>query len=128
MAQFNIQDFIEVATGYVLVNLLQDECQVYPMTRTNDGSGGYTETRGAYRTYLNSDIIPCRFNQTRQYRDAAPFLEETTITDYYMDMPTNFELSIDDRIEHGGLTYEIRKLSDDSTWRTTKRAYVVSVR
>ena len=124
----NVQSYIDFATAFILENLLPDTCQVYPTVRTNDGSGGYTEAQGAFRTYKTLSLIPCRFNRTRQYRDATPLMEESTITDYYIDLPTDFVCQVDDTILHGGQVYQIRKLSDDSSWRSTKQAYVVSVR
>ena len=125
----NIQSIIDTATTYILQNLLEDNCKIYSTIRTNDGSGGYTETKGSYKTYNGLENIPCRLNQINaRPQDMNDYLQEMTPATYYIDLPTDFPLAPDDKIEHGGLTYDIRTMLDDSTWRATKRAYLVVVR
>ena len=124
----DVTDFFDVARDYVDAYLLTDTCQIYPITYTNDGSGSSVVARGSARQYNNSTNIPCRLDQTRQFRETNLFLQETTPTNYYMSLPYDVTIEVNDEIVHNGITYQIRELYDDSTWKAVKKAFVVSVR
>lgn len=124
----DVTAYFDIARDYVDSVLLTDTCKIYPITYTNDGAGSMIETKGSYRTYNSLEDIPCRLDQQRQYRESQVFLQEITPTNYYLSLPYDVPIEVNDRIEHGGLTYEIRQLFDDSTWKAVKKAFVVSTR
>lgn len=123
-----VQDYIDVANEFIYAYLLPDVCQIYPLVRVDDGSGGYTEAPGDLREYEDSDEIPCRLDPTRQYRDQDIFDQEITVTDYFLNVPEDVPIFVDDIVLHNTVLYQIKKLSDDHSWRSVKKAYVVSVR
>jgi hypothetical protein len=123
----NIQSYVDLATRFIEANLLPDTCNIYPIERTNDGSGGWTEEAGENREYLDDEDIPCRLDPTRQYRDQTVFNQEITVTDYNLNIPRDCPVEVDDEVLHNSIRYVIKKLTDDQSWRSVKRLYVVRV-
>lgn len=123
-----IQTYIDQANIRIYQYLLPDTCMIYPLTRVDDGSGGYTEAPGSLRSYNSSTDIPCRLDPTRQYRDQDIFDQEITVTDYFLNVPKDAPIFVDDIVVHMTNVYQIKKLTDDQSWRSVKKAYVVSVR
>lgn len=128
MANIDLNPIIGIARSFITSNLLPDTCTIYPMTKTGTSSGSWGNTRGTARTYNGNTAIPCRLDPTKQYRDQAIFDQEITVTDYFLNLPYDCAVGIDDEVVHGGITYQIKKLNDDQTLRGVKIAYVVSVR
>lgn len=122
-----IQDYIDGANTFIYAYLLPDTCRIYPTTRVDDGSGGWSETPGALRTYLGSTDIPCRLDPTRQYRDQDIFDQEITVSDYNLNIPIGAPLVVDDIVLIGTQLYQVKKLTDNQSWNSVKRAYVVNV-
>lgn len=123
----DIQSYVDSATAFIEANLLPDTCKIYPVVRTPDGSGGWSETAGSYRTYKGSSDIPCRLDPTRQYRDQDIYNQEITVTDYNLNLPKDAPVEVDDEIYHNSNRYTIKKLTSDQSWRSVKRLYVVRV-
>jgi hypothetical protein len=98
------------------------------MSNNVSSSGSWGNTRGSARQYNSSTSIPCRLDPTRQYRDQAIYGQEITVTDYFLNLPYDVSIAVDDEVVHGGITYQIKKLNDDHTLKGVKIAYVVSVR
>lgn len=123
-----IQKYIDQANERIYAYLLPDTCRIYPIERVDDNSGGYDEEPGDLREYNGSIDIPCRLDPTRQYRDQDIFDQEITVTDYFLNVPYDAPIYVDDIVLHNTNTYQIKKLSDDQSWRSVKKAYVVSVK
>lgn len=128
MAAINVQPILDLTRDFITENLLQDTCSVYYTPFVEDDSGGYNPGTPVYRTYNNSVLIPCRVDPTRQYRELDIYTQEITVTDYFINFPYDFVMAVNDIVVHGGIEYQVRKLSDDATWKAVKKAYIVSVR
>lgn len=128
MATINLTPYLTIARSFIIQNLLPDTCTIYPMSNTGTSSGSWGNIRGSARTYGGNAAIPCRLDPTRQYRDQAIFDQEITVTDYFLNLPYDCTIQIDDEVVHNGITYQIKKLNDDHTLNGVKIAYVVSVR
>lgn len=124
----DVNPSLSLLRTFIIDNLLPDTCKLYPFTRSVDASGDYTETRGTARTYGSSTDIPCRLDPTRQYRDQAIYDQEITVTDYFLNLPYDCTVHVDDEVVHNSIVYQIKKLNDDHSWKGVKIAYVTSVR
>lgn len=99
-----------------LTGVLADSCAVVRVTRTQTDSGGWTETT----TTLPSQ--PCRIGPLggRERIAGGKIAEEA---DLVMTLPFDADIRWDDRVEHGGKTYEVVSI-DDRTDRLVRRVYV----
>lgn len=128
MAIPDVQSYIDLAQDRIYDYLLPDICTITPFVREVDESGGYSETDGTPREFNSSSNIPCRLEQTRQYRDQDIIGQEITVTDYNIYLPNGTGIEVDDKVVHNGITYSIKKLNDDASFRAVTSAYIVSVR
>lgn len=129
MAQIpNIQSYVDLARSRINAYLLPDTCNIYPVTRTKDGSGGWLEVPGTCRQYNSSNDVPCRLDPTRQYLNLEIFNQEVTVDDFILKVPFDASIEVDDNILHQGIIYQIRKLSGTHSWNSVKIALVVSVK
>lgn len=125
---YNLQQYVDIARSIILSDLLPDTCTIASRTRTKDNTGHYSVSEDSPRTYNSSTSIPCRIDPTKQYRDQDVYDQEITLTDYYFSLPFDVTIEVDDIITHSGLKYQIKKLSDDHSWKAVKRAFVIVLR
>lgn len=124
---YNLQQYVDIARERVLSDLLPDVCSIYTRTRVNDGSGHY-DIAEVITEYNSSTSIPCRIDPTKQYRDQDVLDQELNVTDYYFSLPFDVTIGVDDIIVHNTLRYQIKKLSDNHSWKAVKRAFVIVLR
>lgn len=124
----NPQKYVDLANIRIFNYLLPDTCNIQPVVRTADGSGGYGETPGDLRTYRNSTAIPCRLDPAKQYKDADIYTEEVTITTYTLNIPYDCDCEIDDIVTHNAFPYTIKQLTDDNSFRSVKKLFLVAVK
>lgn len=124
---YNLQQYVDLARSRVISDLLPDVCSIMNRSRVNDGTGHYNITEVA-RLYNSSENVPCRIDPTKQYRDQDVADQELTVTDYYFSLPYDVTIEVDDIIVYHTNRYQIKKLSDDHSWKAVKRAFVVVLR
>ena len=102
--------------GADLTGVLADSCAVVRVTRTQTDSGGWTETTTALPTQ------PCRIGPLggRERIAGGKIAEES---DLVMTLKYDADVRSDDRITHGGKTYEVVSI-DDRTDRLVRRVYL----
>lgn len=106
-----------VATARRLTaRLMTDACTVVRVTRTQTDSGGWTETTTALPTQ------PCRIGPLsgRERIAGGKVAQEA---DLVMTLPFDAGIRWDDRVEHGGESFEITAI-DDRTDRLVRRVYL----
>ena len=99
-------------------DLLPDTCNILSVSGTADGFGGVTSTWGTASSNVSCrlDIITRR--ETGQNIDGASMREyqETVLS-----LPYNTSVSNNNRIEHGGFTYNVTATNTDQSWIAVKR-------
>lgn len=103
-----------------VAQLLPDSCTIQQTANTKDGKGGFTE---AWTTVAT---VACRLDPMDK-----PVQPETTAgreaikNQRRLTVPWDAPIAVNRRVIIGSETYEIRDLSDDSSWRVARRAIVV---
>lgn len=99
-----------------LTGVLADSCAVVRVTRTQTDSGGWTEAT------TTQSAQPCRVGPLsgRERIAGGKIAEEA---DLVVTLAYDADIRSDDRITHGGKTYEVVSI-DDRTDRLVRRVYV----
>jgi len=99
-----------------LTGVLADSCAVVRVTRTQTDSGGWTEAT------TTQSAQPCRVGPLsgRERIAGGKIAEES---DLVMTLKYDADIRSDDRVTHGGKTYEVVSI-DDRTDRLVRRVYV----
>lgn len=108
-----------------IAELLPDTCNILTLTYTSNGMGGGSETWGTA-----SASVACRLDiQTGQvdkgelvYADALRPFQQTILS-----LPYNTTILTSDRVEHGGLTYNVSRVNTDQSWIAVKRVILERV-
>ena len=101
-------------------DLLPDTCYVLSKTSVPDGFGGVTDTWGTAATYA------CRADYVSG-QEIAVGGKVTPFTGYVFSLPHNAVVSEVNRILHGSITYAVKSVSDDKSWKIVTRVYVETV-
>lgn len=99
-----------------LTGVLADSCAVVRVTRTQTDSGGWTDAT------TTQSAQPCRVGPLsgRERIAGGKIAQEA---DLVMTLPFDADIRWDDRVEHGGESFEITAI-DDRTDRLVRRVYV----
>ncbi len=99
-----------------LTGVLADSCAVVRVTRTQTDSGGWTDAT------TTQSAQPCRVGPLsgRERIAGGKIAEEA---DLVVTLKYDADVRSDDRITHGGKTYEVVSI-DDRTDRLVRRVYV----
>lgn len=105
-------------------DLLPDTCNILSVTETADGFGGVTQTWGTATAGAACRLDIIRRRNTNIQIDGAALREyqETVLS-----LPYNASVSNNDRIEHGGLTYNVTSTNVDQSWISVKRVLLERV-
>ena len=103
-----------------LEQTLPDQCNILTFSRTSDGMGGWSETWGT--TY---SAVPCRLDFIGG-REAVQSGALIPYTRAIVTLPQATVITTQNRIEHGGNTYNIQTVNLGS-WLGVKRASVEKI-
>lgn len=112
----------------VLASLLPDVCQVYPLERVPTGRGTSTVQRGTPLDYFGSTDIPCRMDASKHFSYDELMGQETTVNEYIIHFPADFEIFANHEIDINGRTYEIRKMLDQVSNQVTKEVQIAELK
>jgi hypothetical protein len=101
--------------------LLPDTCNLLTVTRSVDAGGGFVESWGTA-----SANVACRLDKMSGSEQLAggallPF------TGWMLSLPYDTTITEAYRVEHGGYTYAVESVNNDSSWQAVKRAQVKRV-
>ena len=96
--------------------LLPDTCNIVTITKTADGQGGWTESKGTSGT-----AIACRLD----VHTGREMLTGGAVQPYIktvLSLPYDTTITEVNRVEHGGITYAVIAPSNsDQSWIAVKR-------
>lgn len=102
-------------------DLFPDVCNVLTVTETADGYGGVTQ---AWGTAVRN--APCRVDIRTDLRSsnlekvAGASLKPFQVA--VISLKYSIALTDQNRIEHNGITYNVKPVNSDSSWRVVTRA------
>lgn len=101
--------------------LMPDTCNILSVTNTPDGQGGVTQTWGTVSSSIACRLdILSRQNTNIQIDGAALREYQETI----LSVPFDTTVENNNRVEHGGLTYNVTSTNTDQSWIAVKRVYL----
>lgn len=102
-----------------VANLLPGTAIISSMTAVADGAGGWAETWAA----VSGGTVACRLDPVtgRSGIVTVPG-REGLIVQYQLTVPYDAPIAVNRRVTVGGDTFEIVQLSDDHSWRVSRRA------
>jgi len=101
--------------------LLPDTCNILSGTNVIDAMGGGSVTWGTARAHMACRIDAMSGREILAAGEIEPFHT------YVMTLPNSATITSDNRIEHGGYTYEVKSVTLDRSWSWCKRAIVERV-
>lgn len=104
---------------------LPDTGVIQAMTATPDNAGGWTETWAA----VTGGTVLCRLDPITSRSDAVQTAQarEGLQVDWQATFPYDAPLAVNRRVIINGDTYEVTQLSDDHSWRVSRRALVARI-
>lgn len=102
---------------------LTETCTVRSKTLTSDNMGGYTETWADAATSVACRLAPVQ-NRGSETVDGAQL---RSVTAWVLTLHWDQAITVENRVVHGGLTYEVTRIEDAHTNRTAKRVYLKRV-
>lgn len=100
--------------------LLPDTCVIQSKTSTPDGMGGQSESWSASGT-ANCRLDRQSGNETVAGGAIRPYSQ------WVLTMPYQTSVTVQNRAEHGGLTYNIVEVNLDKSWPDCVRAIVEQI-
>lgn len=99
---------------------LPDTAVIQAMTATPDSAGGWVETWAT----VTGGTVACRLDPVGSKGEAVQTaqLREGLRVDYQLTTEYDAPLAVNRRVIIGGDTYEVVQLSDDHSWRVSRRA------
>jgi hypothetical protein len=97
---------------------LPDTCSILALARTADGQGGYTESWG---TAVGGTAVPCRLDSRGGGRNPVAAAQQS-YSDWVLTVAHDVALTTDNRVTHGGETYNVLAVNDDGSWPLALRA------
>lgn len=101
-----------------IAELLPDTCNILSVTETADGQGGISQTWGTA-----SASVSCRIDVIRDPRmdelRAGASVRNFQAT--FLSLPYSATVTVSNRVEHGGLTYNVVSTNTDQSWIAVKR-------
>lgn len=98
--------------------LLPDTCNILEATNTADGYGGVTQSWGT-----TSASVACRLDIVNR-RSSAQNIQGASLREYQetiLSLPYDTTISNNNRVEHGGFTYNVTENNTDQSWISVKR-------
>lgn len=103
------------------IALLLDTCTIQDVTTVSDGSGG------KQKSWTAGTVTACRVGNAKTIQRDSSLGVQETVTVYPLELPYNATITATSRVLHGGHTYEIWALNDDSSPLVLKEAQLVRV-
>lgn len=99
---------------------LPDTAVISSMTAVADGAGGWTETWAA----VSGGTVACRLDPVKGGNSGIVTVpgREGLIVQYQLTTEYDAPLAVNRRVTIGGDVYEVVQLSDDHSWRVSRRA------
>jgi hypothetical protein len=97
---------------------LPDTCSILALTRTADGQGNFTE---AWGTAVGGTAVPCRLDNKGGGRTPVAAAQRD-YSDWVLTVAHDVALTTDNRVVHGGETYNVLSVNDDGSWPLILRA------
>lgn len=109
-----IDSAILAAMRSAINETLPDVGQIITITKSADGYGGSTKTRGTAGT------IACRvdFKQGREQLTGGAIQPYTKIM---LSLPYDATISTSNEFLHNGTTYAVKSVNDDQSWQAVTR-------
>lgn len=106
-----------------VAKMLPDTCAISSVSYASDGAGGNTETWSTVAT------VACRVDpvNTKGGGMEAAAMREALDTMYQLTVPYDTAIDVGNRITHNSIVYEIRQLSEQHSWRVSKRCLMARV-
>lgn len=101
-----------------IADLLPDTCNILSVTETADGFGGVSQSWGTA-----SANVACRLDIVRdnQSDEAIAGASRRNFQETVLSLPYNTTISVSNRVEHGGYTYNVTANNTDQSWIAVKR-------
>jgi hypothetical protein len=104
----------------VIASLMPDTCGIVSYTYASDGAGGMVETASGTATAI------CRLDKqkgTEKLTSGAI----TPFTGWVLSLPYDTTITEQNRVTHGGYTYNVLSVNTDASWLAVKRAMLERV-
>ena len=97
---------------------LPDSCTITRATKTSDSQGGFTTV---WATQASN--VACKLSEKSAVvaTDGGQFVVKSGM---YLTLEYDGPIASGDRIEHGGLTYEVISVGNDKSWQVLLRCEV----
>lgn len=108
-----------------VASMLPGTAIIQSKSRASDGAGGGSATWAA----VTGGTVAARLDpMTRQGGGAEEYaLREAGVNIYQLTLPYNAPLAMDNRVQMGGINYEVRSVDTGKDWAVSLRAVVVKV-
>jgi len=105
-----------------VAKMLPDTCTISSVGYTPDGAGGGAEPLTTVAT------VACRVDpvQSRRGMEVAA-MKEALDTMYQLTVPYDTDIRVGYKVTHNTKQYEIRQLSNEQSWKVSKRALIARV-
>ena len=98
-------------------NLLPDTCAIQERQTIADDYGGFTES---WATSYQG--VPCRLSEMQRVQgEGTQGTRESGDTSWVFTLPHDQAISRDDRVVHGGVTYEVTFINEGRSYDTVRR-------
>lgn len=105
-----------------LATLLPDTAIIQSLARASDGAGGWTETWAA----VTGGTVSARLDPITSRSDAVQTAQarEGLRVDFQLTTEWDAPIAVNRRVVINSDTYEIVQMTDDHSWRVSRRALV----
>lgn len=100
---------------------LPDTCTVKKRTLTSDSAGGYTETWAARASNVACRLAPVRSSADTERLAGDAFRGRSL---WQLTMAAGQVIEHTDRVESGGVTYDVVAVQSGGAWATATRALI----
>lgn len=104
-----------------LETALPDTCNILSVTQTSDGQGGFTEAWGTATAG-----IACRLDNTSS-RELLSGDAVQHFTGWMLTLPHNTSIAAGNRVEIGGISYNVVGFDDGKSWQLDLRVLLEMV-
>lgn len=108
-----------------VAQMLPDTAVLLQEVRTPNSAGKWTSAWAP----VAGGTIPCRVGPLRGriVQPDAIAQREAVLNIFLLVCAWDAPLAADQRVLHGGLTYEVRQVLDAHSWRVSKQAYILRI-
>lgn len=118
MASLSTQELAKLRAA--AEDYLPDTCTIQTVTRTSDGMGGWSESWANTYTSVACRLAPVRSSQGQRMEGE----QLAAVSRWVLTLHHDQVIGEQDRVVHGGETYEVAHMEDTHSNRTAKRVYL----